>query len=197
LTHSRTSIRQQLRRRRQALSAKQQQHAARQLDRQISSAGLFKRSQHIAFYLANDGEIDPQLLLARAHRQGRCCYLPVLAPGNRIYFVRYRPGDRLKINRFGIAEPTNKRPHKSWALNLALLPLVGFDLQGGRLGMGGGFYDRSFAWQLRHPQITQVRLVGLAHSCQQVDEIKQESWDIPLAAVATDEGVFCIQRDDR
>ncbi|MEE8056832.1 MAG: 5-formyltetrahydrofolate cyclo-ligase [Pseudomonadales bacterium] len=186
-TLSRPQLRKQLRAKRQALPSLQQQRAATALDKTLVRSGLLNRYQHIAFYQANDGEIDPTILLQRAHRWGRRCYMPVLAPNNSLWFVRYRPGDKLKKNRFGIPEPANRKARrKPWTLGLVLLPLVGFDRQGGRLGMGGGFYDRCFNCVKRHPKMTQPQLVGLAHRCQEVEYLKLESWDIPLSQVATD-----------
>ncbi len=145
----------------------------------------------MAFYLPNDGEINPLPLLMQAHQQKRQCYLPVLAPNNGLWFVRYRPGDALKRNRYGIPEPANKQQRrKAWALGIVFLPLVGFDRQGGRLGMGGGFYDRCFKNSKLIPAMQQPRLVGLAHQCQEVDLLEQESWDIPLPTIATDREII-------
>jgi 5-formyltetrahydrofolate cyclo-ligase len=68
------------------------------------------------------------------------------------------------------------------------MPLVGFDKAGNRLGMGGGFYDRSFAFkQKRHS--CQPKLIGLAHSIQQVDNLSVQGWDIPVDNIVTELGV--------
>ena len=191
---ARSLLRQRLRARRQALSYQQQQTAARSITRIIKQTGLFKRHQDIAFYLANDGEIDPHILLKHACQQGRHCYLPVLTSGNSLWFVRYRPGDKLKKNRFGIPEPDKHQPRrKSWALGLVFLPLVGFDRRGGRLGMGGGFYDRSFNGIKRSPAMTQPHLVGLAHHCQEIATLTLESWDIPLKSIVTDKEIIHVK----
>ena len=66
-------------------------------------------------------------------------------------FQRIEPSERLRRNRFGIFEPVIRtaRQRRVWALDLLLMPLVGFDGNGGRLGMGGGFYDRSLAYRAR------------------------------------------------
>ncbi|ARN76313.1 5-formyltetrahydrofolate cyclo-ligase [Oceanicoccus sagamiensis] len=188
---SRQQLRQQLRAKRRGLTRQQQRKASLQLKRHISTTGLFGRHSHIAFYLPNDGEISPLPLLMLAHQQKRACYLPVLAPNNSLWFVRYRPGDPLKPNRYGIPEPANtQHRRKAWALGMVFLPLVGFDRQGGRLGMGGGFYDRCFKNSLLIPKMKQPHLVGLAHHCQEVDSLELENWDIPLSKVATDREVI-------
>ena len=189
----RSQLRRQLRAKRRALTTSQQLRAAANLDSIIARSGLLIRHRHIAFYLANDGEIDPSQLLQRAHRQGRCCYLPVLAPNQRLWFVRYRPGDTLKANRFGIPEPVNLKQRRApWALDLVLLPLVGFDRHGGRLGMGGGFYDRSFSGINRNPKMSWPRLVGLAHRVQELEKLALASWDINLTHIATDETLITV-----
>ncbi len=187
---SRQQLRQSLRSRRRALSEQQQQIASQQLERQVSGAELFRRHQDIAFYLANDGEIDPLPLLLMAHQQNRRCYLPVVA-GDELWFVRYQPGDRLTPNRFGIPEPAdNSQRIDAFELDMVFLPLVGFDRHGGRLGMGGGFYDRCFENSQLIPKMKQPHLVGLAHQCQEVELLEQESWDIPLPTIATDREVI-------
>ena len=142
---SRKQLRQQLRSQRRALDCQQQLKASQQLDRLFSNKGLMVGVRSIAFYLANDGEIDPSLLMQRAFEYNIDCYLPVLAPNKALWFVRYEKSDSLYPNGYGIPEPAKWKPaRKSWALDMILMPLVGFDRQGGRLGMGGGFYDRSF-----------------------------------------------------
>jgi 5-formyltetrahydrofolate cyclo-ligase len=184
---NRATLRQQLRHTRRSLSHRQQHQAATSIDRHIANSGLLLKHRDIAFYLANDGEIDPAPLLLRAHRLGIRCYLPVLAPNNRLWFIRYRPGDKLNKNRYGIAEPfLRKRHRKPWSLGLVLLPLVGFDRQGGRMGMGGGYYDRSLHRIGTLPAMNRPRLIGLAHQCQEVPKLELESWDIPLSQVVTD-----------
>jgi 5-formyltetrahydrofolate cyclo-ligase len=103
-------------------------------------------------------------------------------------FQRVRPHETMKPNRFRIPEPSHNRAQqcKVWALDLVLLPLVGFDRHGGRLGMGGGFYDRSLAYRGVRKKWHKPTLLGLAHECQQVDRLALASWDVPLAATLTD-----------
>jgi len=187
---SRAALRRQLRQARRQLSPLQQQRAAWALYRQLAQHPLFRRARHIALYLPNDGEIDPRLLLRAAQRRGKATYLPVLKrwPRERMSFQRVRAGERLQRNRFRIEEPS-PRPacqRKVWSLDLVLLPLVGFDEQGGRLGMGGGFYDRSLAYRRLRKNWHKPTLLGLAHECQKVDRLALASWDVRLQGVVTD-----------
>ncbi|MFT7301015.1 MAG: 5-formyltetrahydrofolate cyclo-ligase [Porticoccus sp.] len=183
------AIRQLMRERRRALPPLQQDAASAGLAQQFSNISAFRNSNRIAFYLASDGEIDPQLAMGIAEAAGKECYLPVLHPLklNRLYFVRYCQGDPLSINRFGIEEPhlQSRRIVPPLGLDLILLPLVAFDRHGNRLGMGGGFYDRTLATQ-QHL----TRLIGLAHSWQETDSIQPQPWDVGLRTIVTESNVI-------
>ncbi|MBJ9978013.1 5-formyltetrahydrofolate cyclo-ligase [Pseudomonas sp. S75] len=187
---TRPQLRRALRNARRALTPVQQRQAARGLYRQLAQHPLFRRARHIALYLPNDGEIDPRLLLHEAQRRGKRTYLPVLHawPRTRMVFQRFERGERLRRNRFGIEEPVveRKRQRPIWALDLILLPLVGFDELGARLGMGGGFYDRSLAYQNRRQSWKKPDLLGLAHECQKVPRLAQAQWDVPMRGTVSD-----------
>lgn len=194
---SRSALRRLLRAKRRALSSQQQRHAAHALYRQLVHHPLFIRAQAIALYLPNDGEISPNLLAKAAFLRKKKLYLPCVAnwPRTKMVFQEWRATDRLQRNRFGIFEPhrNNARQRKVWSLSLLLLPLVGFDAQGGRLGMGGGFYDRALAYQRKTNGWKKPRLLGLAHGCQQVDSLELAQWDVPLEATVTDQGWYVSQ----
>lgn len=121
-------------------------------------------------------------------------FLPVLRrhAAGRLWFVRWRPPDRLRPNRFGILEPSARRGaiRPAWHLDLVLLPLVGFDDRCNRLGMGGGYYDRSLAWLRQRQHWRRPRLIGLAHECQRLEHIEPRRWDVPLDAVVTEARVY-------
>jgi 5-formyltetrahydrofolate cyclo-ligase len=187
INSTKSALRKELRKRRRALSATQQKTAARSLYRRLVATALFRFSRRIAFTMAADGEIDPVLLLAAAQRRDKECYLPVLSPvgAPRLRFKRWRKGEALRTNFYGIAEPRKGRYCPPRMLSLVLLPLVGFDAAGNRLGMGKGYYDRSFAFKRQSGRRRPV-LVGLAHDCQRVDQLQVEAWDLPLNGVVTD-----------
>jgi 5-formyltetrahydrofolate cyclo-ligase len=190
----RPQLRRMLRKARRALTPSQQRQAARGLYKQLAQQPLFRRARYISLYLPTDGEIDPRVLLRAAQRRGKATYLPVLSawPRTKMVFQRIRPGEKLIPNRFRILEPRHNlaRQRKVWALDLILLPLVGFDDVGGRLGMGGGFYDRSLAYLARRKTWRKPTLLGLAHECQKVERLAQASWDVPLQGTVTDKAWY-------
>ncbi|PHN59291.1 5-formyltetrahydrofolate cyclo-ligase [Pseudomonas viridiflava] len=194
---SRPQLRRQLRKARRSLTRSQQREAARGLYRQLAQHPLFRRARHVSLYLPMDGEIDPRLLLRAAQRRGKATYLPVLNawPRTRMVFQRVRPGEAFRPNRFRIPEPRINRAkqRRIWALDLVLMPLVGFDDEGGRLGMGGGFYDRSLAYRARRSTWRKPVLLGLAHECQKVERLAQASWDVPLQGTVSDKRWYLAQ----
>ncbi len=139
----------------------------------------------MALFLSFDGELDTQPLIDQLWRAGKRVYLPVLhpfSPGN-LLFLHYHPQSQLIVNRLKIREPKlDVRDVLPLAeLDVLVTPLVAFDVSGQRLGMGGGFYDRT----LQNWQQYRLQPVGYAHDCQQVDSLPSEEWDIPLPAVIT------------
>lgn len=187
---TRPQLRRLLRNARRSLGKAGQRAAARGLFRQLAQHPLFRRARHVSLYLPMDGEIDPRPLLREAQKRGKATYLPVLNPWPRtkMVFQRVRLGEVMRPNRFRIPEPRmNPRLQRPiWALDLVLMPLVGFDEEGGRLGMGGGFYDRSLAYRARRSTWRKPVLLGLAHECQKVKRLAQASWDVPMQGTVTD-----------
>lgn len=185
VTQQRQAIRNEIRQRRRALSPQQQKNNASQLVTRASEHPRIQAAQHIALYLSFDGELDTGPLIKQLWQLGKQVYLPVLhpfSPGN-LLFLHYTEQTVLVENRFNILEPVldvrNVLPLSQLAV--VLTPLVAFDSQGRRLGMGGGFYDRT----LQHWQHSGPYPIGLAHDCQQVTALPVESWDIPLPEIIT------------
>lgn len=187
------SLRQQIRISRRALSPSQRHQAALALCNRIAALPIFASSRHIAGYLAVDGEMDPAPLLAHALEQGKRMYLPVLIdnPQAPMLFAPYQPDVKLKPNRFGILEPDVPMTQflEPQQLDLVLTPLVGFDAKGTRLGMGGGFYDRTFAFR-RDVGCLQPYLLGVAYELQKLEELTPQPWDIPLDGIATEQALY-------
>ncbi len=190
----RNAIRRHMRRLRNALSPSAHQQAALAASSALVQCPLFQASQHIALYLPNDGELDLTPLLRMAQSRHKHCYLPVLHPAhsNRLWFLPYDAQTPLQRNRFGIPQPRARGPHHArppWLLDLILAPLVAFDRQGHRLGMGGGYYDRTLAYLHHRKHWRKPHLIGTAHIFQEVETLSAAPWDVPLDAILTPNGI--------
>ena len=188
------NLRRRLRAARLALNPTDRRRNSHALAKILGKQQAFLRARRVGAYWSADGEMDPFPLLRLARARRKRCFLPVLRahPEHKLWFLEYAPGDPLVTNRFGIAEPElrNRRIRMPWALDLLLVPLVGFDSYCNRLGMGGGYYDRTLAYLRRHQRWRRPLLVGLAHECQRVDSLETNSWDVPLDLVVTEERVY-------
>lgn len=196
----RQQLRQRLRQQRRSLDAQQHAALSAQAARHMANHRLFRAARHVACYLPNDGELDLRPLISQAWAMGKTVYLPVLSAihRNHLHFLPYTPGNELVPNRFGIPEPVirSRRVTELARLDLVFAPLVGFDSQGNRLGMGGGFYDRTFAFLRRRHTWRKPHLLGVAFDCQQADGLPREPWDVPLDAVVTESGVRALAPAD-
>lgn len=180
IQQQRQQIRHQIRKTRANLTALQQQQAEQSITQQALDLITQRNAQHIALYFSFDGEISTHALINALWVQHKKVYLPVLHPFSKhhLLFLRYEPNTPMVKNHFGIWEPKlnvqNVLPLNE--LDILFTPLVAFDKQGNRLGMGGGFYDRT----LQNWQQKSFIPVGLAHQCQQVEQLPIEHWDVPL-----------------
>ncbi|MDI9237536.1 5-formyltetrahydrofolate cyclo-ligase [Lysobacter sp. LF1] len=185
MTADRTALRRELRDRRRALPAARRIEAADRLAAHLLALPFAPQEGYVAGYWASDGEIALHAWQLRLPRE--CIYcLPVLHDDGRLRFGPWRPGDPLVSNRHGIPEPdlapvSLLEPEQ---MGLVVAPLVGFDERGHRLGMGGGWYDRSFAFRQR--QVAPPWLVGAAFDAQRVDLLDRADWDVALDAVCTE-----------
>lgn len=189
---SRQQIRQHIRTLRRGLNTQQQDNAAQGLLSQCQQSAWFTHAQHIALYLSNDGEVSTQPIIEWLWQQGKQVYLPVLHPFSRghLLFLRYCSDTPMVNNRYGISEPRLdvRLVKPASELDLICTPLVAFDNTGQRLGMGGGYYDRTLApW---HQARQLPRPLGLAHDCQQVSALPHEAWDVPLPTILTPSQTF-------
>ncbi len=184
MTDPRSALRQQLRQRRRDIPAAQRLAAAEQLADALLALPFAPTDGHVAGYWALDGEIALHRWQMRLPDTATYC-LPVLA-GDTLRFAPWRPGQPLTANRYGIPEPDVAIGDTLAPAQMALVvaPLVGFDAQGRRLGMGGGWYDRSFAFRQSRP--APPWLVGVGFSVQQVDALPVQPWDVAVDAICTD-----------
>ena len=175
-----------MRARRRALSQGERTRASQSLCKRLYSLSSFNRARKVGIYLPNDGEIDVTPVVTRA--RAKQFFLPILPPRGqrRLWFGLYEPGTRLVLDRFGIPEPVTACRVRAESLDLVLVPLVAFDRVGGRIGMGGGFYDASLSFINQQQRLNSIHVIGAAYQFQEVDFIPRDRWDIPLHGVLTD-----------
>lgn len=195
---SRTQLRQTIRQRRQKLSATAQQQAAESLKKRLICHPRVITAKRIALYLSTDGELNTLPFIEWCWQHNKQIYLPVIHPFSKgqLLFLCYEKHTTMVRNQYKILEPKLNMTKLCLPTKLDLLftPLVAFDNTGARLGMGGGFYDRTLAhWYKNHSQPNTNKTnntstfypIGLAHNCQQVSSIPTEYWDIPLPEIIT------------
>ena len=188
------ALRRRLRKARRALRPAHRRDAERKLLQFARRLPEFRRARRVAAYLAVDGEMRADGLLRWALRLGKTAFVPRLKPDATLSFVPWRPRSPMRKNRFGIAEPIAALRLPPRRLDVVFVPLTGFDDHGNRLGMGGGFYDRSFAFRLGSGRWRRPRLIGLAFECQRVDALPAQAWDAPLDGVLTERGLRRFRR---
>lgn len=185
----RQRLRADLRTRRLQLDPRQRKEAARLAAGQFKRLRWWNNAKRVALYYPIGGELDPRPLRRLAGADAKLFYLPRLWPirGKRLGFIRWQADTRWHRNRYGILEPVGGWGQLLSArqVDLVVTPLLGFDGNCNRLGTGGGYYDRSFAFRNRHSRITRPRLVGLAYDCQLTGALERQPWDVPLDAVVT------------
>lgn len=185
-------LRRRLRALRRDVAPAERRRAASAVVHRLMEWPIFTAASRIAAYWACDGELEPRPLLERVWAAGRCLYLPVLSDAS-LRFAPYHPDTPLRRNRFNIPEPDMPSTEclEPAELDLVISPLVAFDASGNRLGMGGGFYDRSFAF-LRDPHYRGRRpcLLGLGYEFQKVAELPRQPWDVPLGAAVTEAALY-------
>jgi len=184
-------LRRQLRSARSALHPSYRRNAARRALCELTRSGLFFKGSRWGFYLPLEEEFDALPLINEALHRHKKCFLPVTA--NRIAqplrFARLDGRHGLTRNRYGIIEPHCRQLMNARWLHVLIVPLVGFDDNGNRLGMGGGYYDATLSFLRRRRIWRKPFLIGLAYECQRAARIPSETWDIRLDAVLTETGL--------
>ncbi|MDO6444305.1 5-formyltetrahydrofolate cyclo-ligase [Colwellia sp. 1_MG-2023] len=187
---SRNEIRQLIRQKRQSLDESSQQQQSQLLAKSLKNHPKVLTAKSIAIYLTNDGELNTHDFINECWDQKIKTYLPVLHPFSKghLLFLHYHAQTAMIRNKYHILEPKlnvqDVLPMEQ--LDIIFTPLVAFDNTGARLGMGGGYYDRTLnKWYTQKEQTAKPYPIGLAHDFQQVDKVPSEHWDIPIPEIIT------------
>lgn len=174
---------------RQALSTKDRQTYSKHIcDRALP---LLNGHAHIALYYSVGAEVDLSELMQRCELIGQQCYVPMVQPQHRMNFAPVDSNTTLTFNQYGIKEPdlAGSKLVLPDKLDAVVVPLVGFDNQCNRMGMGGGYYDRCFSHRL-DPSSTRPLLIGVAFEVQHTESVFAQDWDVPLDHVITENRVI-------
>jgi 5-formyltetrahydrofolate cyclo-ligase len=155
----------------------------------LQSHVVFQSSQHIGCYLALEDEFDCTPIINTVFSQGKCCYLPLLTKDKKLEFAVYHAGDSLQLNQYHIYEPTVRHFFPVKNLELVLLPFVGIDKEGNRLGRGSGYYDKTFSFVKRSFK-SKPFLLGIGYECQKTDHLPHDAWDVKLNGVLTEHSLI-------
>lgn len=177
---------------RAALSEEQLRAASAEMCLLLESTPEYHHALHVGAYWPVRGEMDVMPVIEQSIRYNKHVYLPVVAADETLYFAPYTKDTPTKVNRFGITEP-DVEPDQLFSprgLDLVIVPLTVFDSYGNRLGMGGGYYDRTFAFINDEPELVAPCLVGAAHEFQHTSELPTHPWDVPLRLTVTEQQVW-------
>ena len=184
------TLRKHLRLQRRSLSVAEHSLRSTRAARAVMQLPMFKAGNRIALYLPFDKETDTAALIAAAHRRGARIFVPVIVDRRRSRIRFYELDGKTRRGTFGIAVPVRRGQAvpPRW-LNLIVIPLVGVDGAGRRLGMGGGFYDRALEFRRHRRHWRGPYLTGLAFDCQRTESSFAEPWDVKLDSLATESGL--------
>ena len=190
MSKSRKKLREQIRHARKQIPAPYARQASLKFSERIAELDAYRQAKKVGGFLPFDGEANPRPLMERAILEKKSVYVPVIvATGKPLKFAPWTVETKLKKNQFGIDEPDV--PAEQWIegneLDCVITPLVAFDEARNRIGVGGGFYDRTFAFSKSTSSTT---LIGIAYELQKLESIETEEWDVPLTAIATELAVY-------
>ena len=185
------NLRSKLKRQRLMLTQDQIRHVSSRINNLVWGLPELSRRRRLAVYMAINGEIDCDELTENSWLRNCSVFAPVLR-GRQMKFAPLNRDSRLLVNRFGIAEPecTPQQLIRPCDLDIVIVPLLAFDSRGNRLGMGAGYYDRSFSFLRARRKWFHPKLIGVAYEFQRVQRIKLKPWDVPLNVVVTESKVY-------
>ena len=185
-TPTHTELRTRAKEARRSMSDREREACSAIIARRFLNSRSYRSAQRIACYLPTWDEVDTRSIIAHGWESGKKIYLPVVDRAHAMYFAETHPDTFLTRNRYGIWQPEANESVRLLSLDLVVTPVVVFDDSGRRIGMGGGYYDRCFAY-LNHRRFwLRPKLIGFAFSCQQTEKIVPNPWDIRMSQVFSD-----------
>ncbi len=160
--------------------------ASARISSRVGRLPEFLAAATMACYIPTDVEVDTRHIIERAWRAKKRIFAPVIDFHGHMRFRELRPETRLEKNRYGLWEPVDGAEIEASKLDIVITPVVAFDARLHRIGMGGGYFDRTFAYLANRSEWFRPKLVGVAFACQKIEKITPNPWDIPLYRVVTE-----------
>ena len=180
------NLRTDARKARRSMTARERARASRQITDRFLNSRYFMASDTIGCYVSSWDEVDTSAIIERAWCAKKRIFLPVTGARRIMRFRETLPETELAVNDFGLWEPVSGSSIDVSELDVVVTPLLAFDSQRNRIGMGGGFFDSTFAFLRDRRNWLRPKLIGIAFECQRVPEIVPNPWDIPVFRVYTE-----------
>jgi len=179
---------------RSKLSEKYINTASKSICEYLLKLSHYKNSTKIGCYVSTRYEVQTESIISSIHEDEKKLFLPKIKPNSEMDFVQTGKKTQFNRNKYGIKEPESNYISIESKLDLVVVPLIAFDVNKNRIGMGGGYYDRKFEKLNRNKydmQNSEPILIGLGFDCQKTEEIKTEKWDVKLTSVISESGILC------
>ncbi|MGI9204646.1 MAG: 5-formyltetrahydrofolate cyclo-ligase [Woeseiaceae bacterium] len=171
---------------RELMSSSARAAASQKISEIVCNSPWFRSSETIACYLPFAGEVDTWRTIDRALRMKKRVFAPIIEKNFCMRFREITAATVLQTNNLGLTEPENGIFAHPRTLDVVITPVVAFDSRYNRVGMGGGYFDRTFAFLRHRKTYFHPKLIGVAFDCQKVREIPANPWDIRLFSVITE-----------
>ena len=171
---------------RRSMTFSERSCASRRIVDGFLNSRYFLGSETIGCYVSMWDEVDTGAIIERAWRAKKRIFLPTTTTQGRMYFRETLPESALAKDDFGIWEPVSGTRIEPGELDVVVTPLVAFDDHRNRIGMGGGYFDRAFAFLADRNHWLRPKLIGVAFECQRVPKIAPNPWDIRVFRIFTE-----------
>jgi len=185
------NLRTRIKQKREQLSSENVDQLGDAIFRNLLDSNILEDKSRIAIYCSVNNEVATMQIIKHLWTKDKELFLPIIK-SNQLVFGSYKSGDNLSNNKFDIPEPTTQREELITAdvLDLVIVPLVAFDSDCNRLGMGGGYYDRALAFKKTSSKTSSPLLIGLAYELQKVNILEMNSWDIPMDGIISESKTY-------
>lgn len=186
-TTSQQKIRTHYRKIRTELTRAKRDQATQKIAQTVIHSSWFQRSKNIACYLSTPDEVSTWQIIERGLQMKKRIFAPIVKKNNVMQFQELNAKSVLRRNDYGLFEPGDGQLINANELDVVITPLVAFDHLNNRIGMGGGYFDRTFAFLKNRHCYFHPKLIGVAFACQETTRISPNPWDIELYCIISED----------